>query len=129
MKRSVITLTNRATQRLQYILSKKPEYSNIRLGIKTQGCNGLSYTLNFENQEKKFDTKVNINDNGNGNNNSKTLLIDPKTLMYTMGTTIDYHEDELSSEFKFTNPNQTSTCGCGESFNVNLNKHFNNRNL
>ena len=69
----------------------------------------MSYTLNYANEIKKFDDRV--------DHNGVTVVVDPKALMHLVGTTMDFYEDHLTAEFRFENPNADSYCGCGESFN------------
>lgn len=102
--------TEAAAVRLQDLLSKKPEALGIRVGIKTRGCNGQSYTMNYAIEKGPRDEEV--------VEKGVRVLIEPGALMKIVGTTMDWKEDELSAQFVFNNPNAKSVCGCGESFNT-----------
>ena len=102
-----IEITDAAANRIKTLIGDKDIYG-IRIGIRTRGCNGLSYTLNYAESKIKFEDEV--KDKG------VTVLIEPKAVMHIVGSTMDFVEDELTSEFVFHNPNAKEYCGCGESF-------------
>ena len=104
----VMRLTDAAADRIKAIMAKadKP-FAGVRVGVKNGGCAGMSYTMEYAEQAAKFDEVV--EDKG------VKLLIDPKAVLFLLGTEMDFKVDKLSSTFVFNNPNQTSACGCGES--------------
>lgn len=118
-----IILTERAAKRIHELLSNKrraaavekeqAQLLGIRLGVRRRGCNGLSYTLNYvlENDESVH-KDITMETHG------VKLWIEPMALFNVVGTTMDWEETELSSEFTFSNPNSKGECGCGESFTV-----------
>jgi iron-sulfur cluster assembly protein len=106
-----LTLTDAAAARVQEIIARadKP-ILGIRVGVKNAGCAGLSYTMDYAESAEPFEEVV--EDKG------VKILIDPKAIMFLLGTTMDYKVDKLKSGFEFINPNETERCGCGESFKV-----------
>ena len=104
----VMRLTDAAAERIKAIMAKadKP-FAGVRVGVKNGGCAGMAYTMEYAEQAAKFDEVV--EDKG------VKLLIDPKAVLFLLGTEMDFKVDKLSSTFVFNNPNQTSACGCGES--------------
>ena len=109
---NLLTVTVNATDQIKKIMSSAPEgMDSIIIGVDKSGCSGYSYKLDFGNSEnlKNFET---IDQDG------AKILIDPKATMFLLGSTMDYRTDQLSSRFVFDNPNEKSTCGCGESFSI-----------
>ena len=108
--KQVITLSDRAANRIKEILSKDQNSSGVRIGVKSGGCAGMSYVMEYAKEANPNDEIV--EDKG------VKVLIDPKAIMYLLGTEMDYKKEELSSSFVFKNPNETERCGCGESFKI-----------
>ncbi len=109
--KQAMTVTEAAAQRIQALLARRGKPSvGIRVGVRSRGCSGLTYTLEYADEKGKFDEIV--QDRG------VTILIDPKASMFIIGTEMDYLEDKLQSGFTFRNPNEKGRCGCGESFHV-----------
>ena len=106
-----VTLTDRAAERVREIMAKadKP-YVGLRVGVKNGGCAGQEYTFAYA--EEVFPLDEVVEDKG------VTVLIDPKAVLFLIGTEIDYETTRLSSKFVFNNPNQTDACGCGESVTI-----------
>jgi iron-sulfur cluster assembly protein len=106
-----IKLTEAAASRVQELLSKRGKPSlGIRIGVRSKGCSGLSYTLEYADQKDPMDELV--------EQHGVTVLIDPKATLFILGTEMDYIEEKLQSGFVFRNPNEKGRCGCGESFHV-----------
>ncbi len=104
----VMTLTEAAAARIRDIMSKSEKpYAGLRVGVKNGGCAGMAYTMEYAETAKPTDEIV--EDKG------VTILVDPKAVLFLLGTQMDYKVDKLSAQFVFNNPNQTSACGCGES--------------
>ncbi|KAI7902016.1 uncharacterized protein BX663DRAFT_513235 [Cokeromyces recurvatus] len=109
LRKAPLTLTSAAVTRLREMSQgDKPQF--LRVGVKSKGCSGNSYMLEFTDKKGKFDEAVNQED--------VTVLVDSKALLTILGSEMDYVEDSLSSQFVFHNPNVKGTCGCGESFTV-----------
>ncbi|MCA8908494.1 MAG: iron-sulfur cluster assembly accessory protein [Rhodospirillaceae bacterium] len=106
-----LTLTDRAAARLKELMdtADKP-ILGLRVGVKARGCSGLSYFMEYAEEQKRFEEKV--EDKG------VTLLIDPAATMFLIGTEMDYVQEDLGARFVFNNPNEVDRCGCGESFRV-----------
>jgi iron-sulfur cluster assembly protein len=105
-----VTLTNRAADHVQRYIQKRGKGVGLRLGVRTTGCSGLAYKLEFADEVKPEDTTFETN--------GVRVLVDPKSLAYLEGTELDYVREGLNEGFKFNNPNEKDRCGCGESFNV-----------
>ena len=111
MSEKVIKLSDKAVNRIKEIMSQAQNSTiGVRVGVKSGGCAGMSYVMEYA-KEVKPNEEV-IEDNG------VKVLIDPKAIMYLLGTEMDYKEEKFSSQFFFKNPNETERCGCGESFKV-----------
>ena len=105
-----ITLTDSAANRVQTFLQSRGNGLGVRLGVRTSGCSGLAYVLEFV-DELDDDDEV-FEDHG------VKVIIDKKSLVYLDGTELDYGKEGLNEGFKFNNPNVKDECGCGESFKV-----------
>ena len=104
----VMRITDAAASRVREIIAGKTSpLAGLRVGVKNGGCAGMSYTMEFAQEQAKFDEV--IEDKG------VKILIDPKAILFLLGTEMDFETTKLSSGFVFRNPNQTSACGCGES--------------
>ena len=111
MSKQVITLSDRAAERVKEIMAQaKENIVGVRVGVASGGCAGMSYVMEYA-------KKINSNDEIIEDKGVK-VLIDPKAIMYLLGTEMDYKKEEFSSTFIFKNPNETERCGCGESFKV-----------
>ena len=105
-----VTLTDRAAQHVQRYIAKRGKGVGLRLGVRTTGCSGLAYKIEFADDVKPEDSTF--------ESNGVQVLIDPKSLAYLDGTELDFVREGLNEGFKFNNPNEKDRCGCGESFNV-----------
>lgn len=104
----IMTLTDAAAARVRDIMSNSDDdIAGIRIGVKNGGCAGMEYTMEYAAEASSGDDV--IEDKG------VQLFIDPKAILFLLGTEMDYTVEKLSSGFRFNNPNQTSACGCGES--------------
>ena len=109
---NILTVTNKASDQLEKIIKSAPSDTvGILLGVDRTGCNGHSYKLDFAKKDEvenlEYVEQKNIK-----------VFIDPKATMFLIGSEMDYSSDKLSSRFVFKNPNEKSSCGCGESFSV-----------
>ena len=105
-----ITLTERAATHVQDFLSKRGKGVGLRLGVRTTGCSGMAYKLEYADG-------LNPDDHTFDSHGVK-VIVDPKSLPYIDGTQLDFAREGLNEGFKFSNPNVKDECGCGESFNV-----------
>lgn len=105
-----ITATKAAALRVQKFLASRGKGIGLRLGVKTTGCSGLAYKLEFVDSKNVDDEEF--------QSNGISIIIDKKSLQYLDGTELDYVKDGLQEGFKFSNPNVKDECGCGESFTV-----------
>lgn len=103
-------MTEAAIRRIKEICTSKPGVIGLRIGVKQRGCSGLSYTLDYATQVDKHDVEIVKDD--------VRVFMDRKAQLTLIGSTMDYKNDKLASEFVFNNPNVTGMCGCGESFTV-----------
>ncbi|HLS69810.1 MAG TPA: iron-sulfur cluster assembly accessory protein [Kiloniellales bacterium] len=112
MNGNVLTLTDRAAERVKHLMAKSPEEGvlGLRVGIKTRGCSGHSYFVEYAKEQKKFEDVVEDKD--------VKIFVDPTAVMFILGSEMDYVEGKIESGFVFSNPNEKSRCGCGESFTV-----------
>lgn len=113
MPQPVITLTDAAAERVRRLMAKAEghdEVLGLRVGVKSRGCSGMSYFVEYAKETKKFEEVV--EDKG------VKIFIDPTAVMFLIGSEMDYKDDKFQTGFVFTNPNEKSRCGCGESFNV-----------
>ena len=110
-KKQPIKILPAAIDRIRHLLSKRNRESfGIRVGVKSGGCSGLSYTIEYADSARPFEEIIEHED--------IKVLIDPKAIMYLLGSEMDFVEEQFKSGFIFKNPNEKSRCGCGESFSV-----------
>ncbi len=105
-----ISLTDAAADRVRTFLENRGKGLGLRLGVKTTGCSGLAYVLEFVDELQEGDEVFEHND--------VKVIVDAKSLVYLDGTQLDFVKNGLNEGFEFTNPNQKDECGCGESFTI-----------
>lgn len=105
-----VSLTEVAAQRVQAFLDARGSGVGLRLGVKTTGCSGMAYVLEFVDDTQEDDQVF--------ESFGVKVIIDPKSLVYLDGTEVDFQKEGLNEGFKFQNPNEADQCGCGESFTV-----------
>lgn len=109
--KDLFTLTPDAAERIKEMLDARGKPSlGIRVGIRTRGCSGLAYTLEYADEERDQDEVV--------ESQGVKIFIDPKAVLFVVGTTMEYKDEKVAKGFVFTNPNEKGRCGCGESFHV-----------
>ncbi len=106
----MITVTESAAKHIQSQLHERGKGEGIRVGVKTTGCSGLAYVLEFADEVQAEDERF--------ESHGVTVIVDPKSLLYIDGTVMDFVKEGLNEGFRFTNPNVKGECGCGESFTV-----------
>jgi iron-sulfur cluster assembly protein len=106
----MITLTESAANHVRAYLAKRGKGVGLRVGVRTSGCSGMAYKLEFADAPQPEDVEF--------ESRGVKVLVDPKSLQYIDGTVLDYAREGLNEGFKFSNPNVKDQCGCGESFNV-----------
>jgi iron-sulfur cluster assembly protein len=105
-----VTLTEKAANRVQTFLAKRGKGVALRLGVRTSGCSGMAYKLEFADAVNPEDSQF--------ESHGVKVVVDPKSLPYLEGTVLDFAKEGLNEGFKFRNPNVKDECGCGESFNI-----------
>ncbi|ALG68877.2 iron-sulfur cluster assembly protein IscA [Beggiatoa leptomitoformis] len=106
----MISLTPKAATHIQKSIDKRGKGVGLRLGVRTSGCSGMAYIMEFADQVEEQDQIF--------ESQGVKVIVDPKSLSYIDGTELDYVREGLNEGFKFNNPNIKDECGCGESFNV-----------
>jgi iron-sulfur cluster assembly protein len=107
----VLTLTEAAASHVRHLMARADnDVIGLRVGVKTAGCSGMQYDVQFATEQKPFEDKV--------EQNGVTLFIDPTAVMFLIGSEMDWQEDKFAAKFVFNNPNEIARCGCGESFSV-----------
>ena len=105
-----ITMTERAAQHVANFLSRRGKGIGLRLGVRTTGCSGMAYKLEYADAAQPEDQQF--------ESHGVKILVDPKSLVYIDGTELDFVREGLNEGFRFNNPQEKNRCGCGESFNV-----------
>ena len=105
-----VTLTEKAAEHVRSFLARRGKGVGLRVGVRTSGCSGMAYKLEFADAAGADDHLF--------ESHGVKILVDPKSLPYVEGTELDYTREGLNEGFKFRNPNVKDECGCGESFNV-----------
>lgn len=107
----IVTLTNEAATHVKRLIDKgNSDVIGVRVGVKTAGCSGMQYDVQYATEQKPFEDKI--------EEKGVTLFIDPAAVMFLIGSEMDWEEDKFASRFVFRNPNEVARCGCGESFSI-----------
>jgi len=107
----LVTLTKAAEERVRELMdASDSDILGLRVGIKTAGCSGLQYEIEYATEAKPFEDRI--------DHNGVTIFIDPTAVMFLVGSEMDWEESKFASRFVFNNPNEIARCGCGESFTV-----------
>jgi iron-sulfur cluster assembly protein len=108
---NIITISDNAAEQIKKLLAKREApAAGIRVKVKTGGCSGLSYVIEYADEKQQYDEAI--------SEKGVTVFIDPKAIMFVIGSEMDYVEEQFKSGFKFANPNEKGNCGCGKSFHV-----------
>lgn len=111
MTKALITVTDRALERIKYLINKRSKPSlGVKILVESGGCSGLRYKIEYADTLNQFDEVIEIDD--------VKILIDPKAILHIIGTEMDFVQEQFKSGFVFSNPNEKGRCGCGESFHV-----------
>jgi iron-sulfur cluster assembly accessory protein len=111
LQQDIITLTPKAIQQVKDLMSDvDSNILGLRVGVNNKGCNGMSYVVEYAEHQKKFEEII--------EQDGVKIFIDPAATMFLIGAVMDFEDNVFESKFTFTNPNETSRCGCGESFSV-----------
>lgn len=107
----IVTLTDAAATHAKRLMDQaETDVIGLRIGVKTAGCSGMQYDVQYATDQKPFEDKI--------EEKGITLLIDPAAVMFLIGSEMDWQEDKFAARFVFNNPNEVARCGCGESFSV-----------
>tara|TARA_B100000579_G_C22419902_1_gene660318 strand:+ start:161 stop:508 length:348 start_codon:yes stop_codon:yes gene_type:complete len=110
-EKNILSLTEAALNRVKTLMkNSEGDVIGLRVGIKTAGCSGMKYSVEYAKEIKQFEEKIIFKD--------AVIFIDPAAVMFLIGSTMDYKESKFNSGFEFSNPNEIARCGCGESFTV-----------
>jgi iron-sulfur cluster assembly protein len=107
----IVSLTDAAATHVRRLMDKADgDVIGVRVGVKTAGCSGMQYDVQFATEQKPFEDKI--------EHKGVTVFIDPTAVMFLIGSEMDWQEDKFAARFVFNNPNEIARCGCGESFSV-----------